>query len=274
MAYTSIPRFNNALVGVPQVGADIDITQVDAIQKFAIGTRFTRQDGNQYAYGYSSAGAAIGKLMASTFASASLTLSSNAVIAPASAVAVSGDAMKPGAIGSTYVEITLAGVIANQFSGGYLVVGSDTGLGQTFRIRGNTATDSPATGNIRIQFYEKITTALAAISDVIIIGSPFADIIVADGTNYVICGVSVSTTTAAKPFGWFLTKGITACLQDDTTTAFAAGKGIQACASVAGAVSIWGNAATTTVDTAGLRYLGEALGISTNTNYAVCNFKL
>jgi hypothetical protein len=273
MAFTA-PYFNNSMVGIPQIGADVDVLAIDATQKFAIGTRFTRQDGNVYAYGYSSAGAVRGKVMASTFASSSLTLSSNVVIAPASAVAVAGDTMKPGAIGSTYIEITLAAVTANMFAGGYLTVGTGTGLGQSFRIKTNTATGNPATGNIRIQFYEPITVAFDATSDVNIVGNPFSDVIVADGTNYVIAGVSVSTTTAAKPYGWFLVRGIANCLQDDTTTALAAGKGIQLSAAVAGAVSLWGNAATSVANLQGLRYLGECLGISANTGYAICKFIL
>jgi Ca2+-binding RTX toxin-like protein len=182
--------------------------------------------------------------------------------------------MTAGSIGSRYIEITLASVTANQFAGGYLTVGSGTGLAQHFRIKGNTATGNPATGNIRIQLYEAITVAVAADSDVIITGNPFNDIIVADGTNYVIAGVSVSTTTAAKPYGWFLVRGITACLQDDTTTALAAGKGIQLSSAVAGAVSLWGNAATTVANLQGLRYLGECVGITGATSYAMCKFIL
>ena len=273
MAYTApLPYFSNSLVGTPQVGADVDITQIDATQKFALGTRFRRQDGNEYAYGYSSAGAAVGKLMASTFASASLTLSSNNCIAPTSAIAVAGDTVKPGAVGSKYVEITLASVIANQFAGGYLTVGSGTGLGQTFRIRGNTATNNPATGNVRIEFYEKITVALDATSDVLITGNPFADVIVKDGTNYVTAGVSVSTTTTTKPYGWFLTKGITGCLQDDTTLALAVGKGVAPSASVAGAVVSVGNAATDYLTLRGLQVIGECVAVTGATSYAQVRF--
>jgi hypothetical protein len=268
----SAPFFSNSLNGIPMVGADVDITAVDASQKFAIGTRFTRQDGNQYAYGYSSAGAAIGKLMASTFATSSLTLSSNNVIAPASAIAVAGDTMKPGSIGSKFIEITLASVTANQFAGGYLTVGSGTGLGQTFRIKGNTATNNPATGNVRINFYEAITTALDATSDVLITGNPFSDIIVKDGTNYVTAGVSVSTTTTTKPYGWFLTKGITGCLQDDTTLALAVGKGVAPSAAVAGAVVSVGNAATDYLTLRGLQVIGECVAVTGATSYAQVRF--
>lgn len=275
MAYSFTPYHSNTIVGIPGVGADVDITQIDANQKFAIGTKFTRQDGNEYVYGYSEAGAAIGKVMAQKFASASKTLISNAIIAPASAVAVAGDTVKPGAVGSKFVEITLAAVtIQNNYAGGYFVALSGTGLAQTFRIKSSTKTGDPASGDIRIGFYEAITTAFDTTTDVVIIGNPFNDLVVADGTNYVVAGVAVSTTTTAKPYGWFLRKGITAALQDNTTTALAAGKGVQLSAGVAGAVSIYGNASTDVATLRGLTYLGRCVAISTDTNYAVVDFNL
>jgi hypothetical protein len=273
MAYTTVPYFSNSIVGLPNVGADVDISAVDATQKFALGTRFNRQDGNQYAYGYSSAGAAVGKLMASTFASASVTLISNAVIAPASAVAVAGDTMKPGDIGSKFIEITKASVtVANVYAGGYLVVGSGTGLGQSFRIKSSTITGNPASGNIRIGFYESITTALDATSDVTITGNPFADVIVKDGTNYVTAGVSVSTTTTAKPYGWFLTKGVTGVLQDNTTLTLAVGMGVAPSPAVAGAVVAAGNAATDYLTLRGVSIIGECIAVTGATAYATVRF--
>jgi hypothetical protein len=211
--------FSNAIVGTPQVGADVNVHEVHAAPKFPIGQGFTRADGALFRYGCASTGITAGTLVAPTFATSGVVLTSNAIIAPASAVAVSGDSLKPGAKGSRFLEITIATVTANQYQGGYLIVSSGTGLGYTYRIVGNTATDNPATGNIRIELKEKIAVAFDATTDVCIAPSMWHDVAAAGATNGSVCGVAMSTTvTTTYPWGWFCTRGVVGMLQDGAWT--------------------------------------------------------
>ena len=52
MAVSSSSFFSNAIVGTPQVGADIDVYGSSTSPKFAVGFGFTRADGSKYRYSH------------------------------------------------------------------------------------------------------------------------------------------------------------------------------------------------------------------------------
>lgn len=274
MALDSKRYFSNAVVGVPQVGADIDITQVDATPRYAVGFGFTRSDGNKYRYGYSSGGTAAGLVVAPTFASAGLATLDNSVVAPASAVAVAGDAMKPGLIGSRFLEVTSATKTAGQFKGGYLVIEDGSGKGFSYRIKNNTATDDPATSNIRIELYEPLKANLSTDTDLTITPNLWNDVTAADTvTNVMSAGVSAGTTTTAKPYGWFCTKGQIGVLQSGTVVL---GQGVMLAVTpaTAGSITTFGGTHTTLANILGMAMIGICMAVGAAGEYATVNIDL
>ena len=234
MAYSVSSYFNNAIVGQMQVGADVDIYDIDATPRYPIGQMFIRSDGNIYHYGHAGTAINRGVVVAQDYSGASAVDTDNAVIAPASAIDVADEPENSvGAIGSRYVEMTLASISADQLAGGYLSITDDGGEGYTYRIKGNTATDNPASGKIRLELYDKIQVALTATTDVAITGSLYADLLTAGtGTDGLVAGVTCASLTATEPWGWIQTKGIATVLCD---TAGAAGAHAVLSQSVAGA---------------------------------------
>jgi hypothetical protein len=266
--------FSNAIVGTPQVGADINILEVHATPRFAVGFGFTRSDGNKYRYGYANAGVAAGLVVAPTMASSGLTKTDNSVITPTSAVPVAGDAVLPGRIGSRYLEVTTASKAAGQFAGGYLLIEDGSGRSYTYRIKNNTATGNPASGTIRIELYEALKANLSADTDIIIAPNPWNDVVAADtATNFMSAGVSCATTTSSLPYGWFCTKGQTGVLQYGAITA---GNSVCLAASPAtsGSVETWGGAHTTLANVLGRRAIGYCTVTGDSTEFCTVDLCL
>lgn len=219
MANSSLRYFSNSKVGTPQVAGEVNVLDVHAAPKFAVGWGFKDADGRQFRYGYSSAGVAAGTGVAPTFASAGVTLISNAVIAPASATAVAGEKIQPGDVGSRYIQFTKASVTSvDIYKGGYVIISDGSGQGYTLRIKGNTITGNPVSGDLRLELYEPLKYALVATTDIIIVPNLWNDVVVADGTNAAVSGVAMGTTTSSLPFGWFCTHGQVGCKQDGAWT--------------------------------------------------------
>jgi hypothetical protein len=218
MAVSTTSYFNNAIVGQTQIGGGVDLYSSSTEPSFAVGTAFMRSDGNVFRFGHFGAATNRGAAVATDISESCLADTDNAVIAPASAVAVAGETMKPGAIGSHYFEMTLAATTADQYAGGYVVITDDTGEGYTYRVKGNTATDNPATGNIRVELYDRLQVALDATSDVAINGCRWANLEGATTTDYDVCGVSMETQAAAD-YGWVCSKGVVGYLDSGGCTA-------------------------------------------------------
>ena len=213
MAVTTSGWFSNSIPGNVNIAADFDIFQKDVLPRVAVGTRITRQDGAEFAYCHFGEDTNVGLLVAADASESSEDALANQVISPASANDTSD-----GTIGSKFVEINLdaatsdssADRTTNDYAGGYLTITSGTGLGYTYRIKGNTASDVPADQNIRMELYEPLQLAVDNTSDIVIVGSPFANVETADdAADIVICGVSLSNMdVSVAAFGWVQTKGI------------------------------------------------------------------
>jgi len=218
MAVSTDTRFNNAIVGQMQIGGGVDLYSSSTDPAFAAGTGFERSDGNKFRFAHFGAATNRGVAVATDISESCLADTDNAVIAPASAVAVAGETIQPGAIGSHYFEMTLAATTADQYAGGYVVITDDTGEGYTYRVKGNTATDNPATGNIRVELYEPLQVALDATSDVAINGCRWANLEPATTTDYDVAGVSMETQASAD-YGCVFSKGVIGCLDAGGNTA-------------------------------------------------------
>jgi len=242
--------YSNAIVGQPMAGGDIDIYEVNTTPKFAVGFGFVRADGNKYRYCQFSAVTTPATLVMTASNVAQVT-TVNGVIAPASAVAVTGENIAPGSIGSRYFEVTLSGVSANQLSGNTLCIYSGTGAGLTYRVRGNTKTGGVASGNVRIQLYEPLVLAVDASSDIVLMQSPYNNVVAAyaDAASInPIAGVACGSVNAANSFGWVCEEGEVGVKQ---SAAITVGIGV-AVGATAGTIDNWVPTAGTCVTSTGV----------------------
>lgn len=210
---------NQASVGLGGATAgQFNKFDLHATPKYNLGFKVEAADGSVYRYSHFGAATVRGVLVSQDISETSVVDTDNVVIAPASAVSVSGETLKPGALGSTYVQITLASVTANQYRGGKFVTTDDTGEGYTYDIIGNTATDNPATGDFRLSLAQPLQVALDTTTDISIMGSPYSDLEASTGTDEYPAGVSCASATAALPYGWIQTKGTVGLLQQGSVT--------------------------------------------------------
>lgn len=237
MALSSLSYYSNAITGYPTLVADADILSANAIPKFPVGFGFKRADGNVFRYVHVGTATNAGLLIGSTVASGAAAYNAAVIVAPASAQVVPGEPnITAGSAGSHYVEVTIAAIAADKYRGGYFAVTRGTTVGETYRILGNTATGTPASGNLRIQFAEAIKVAFAATSGSLIVPSIFTDMAAATSSTVLPTGVLMSTTTSTNIFAWVCTHGIVG-VQEDATTAITAGNSLIASRLTAGAVA-------------------------------------
>ena len=176
--------------------------------------------------------------------------------------------------------VTLGATVSNenQYMGGYVVVVSGTGMGQTLKIEASTPT--AASGDMTILLEDNPVVALDVTSEVDLIVEPYAGVVLnpttptaspAGVTLYAIPASVLNTydaitgkliLTGTPVFGFVVTKGITACLSDVTVAA--AGLGIMPSTTTAGSVTL----ATATGATIGSAYV---LGVSAETHAVYIN---
>jgi hypothetical protein len=251
---------NNAVPGVAQGISEASIYDVDTRAKFAIGTGFTRQDGNKYRYGNFITATTQGKLVSHLRADLDKASTNALIVAPAAAYQQNNETvgLYPGALGSRYIIFTLASTVKDQWQGGYITMTKDTGVGYIYRIKGNTAaaTLNSVANLVIIELYEPLQVAVDATTDASITASLYNDLLAgfASAANNICVGVTCANQTA-NSYGWICTHGVCACLQDGTV---ANGDMIQASALTAGAFSTYG--VGTTSNGAGILFGGQAIG--------------
>ena len=216
---TATNYFSNAIVGQPSVGSDINIFEVNNNPKFPVGYGFERSDGSRFRYAQFGSTTNAGYLV-STFVSESTVsiTGTNVVIQSDSATSVSGVPLKPGKIGSYYLEAYLT-ASKNQFAGGYLIVtgfeGRQAGTsGYTYRIKGNTAAATGGGTKCMLNLYEPLVTEVYTECNIGITSNRWVDLITAtSGANASasVAGVVVNNVSATQ-YAWVQTKGICAAL--------------------------------------------------------------
>ena len=216
---TSSNYYNSAIVGQPMVGADINVHDRHITPHYAIGFGFQRSDGNMFRYVQYGDAVAAGVLVGNVATNSNLA-STNALVVSASVISVTGEVLKPGSAGSRYVEITLATVANNQFAGGILAITKDTGVGYTYRIKGNTATGVPASTTFRLTLYEPLKVRVDSTSDIAISAPKYANLAAntfVEGTTANIVGV-VMSAASNNNYGWVCTRGVCAAIANSTDT--------------------------------------------------------
>lgn len=250
MALNSATYYSNSIQGNPQAGADVSIFDTHTAPKYAAGWKIANADGRVFRYCHVGTATNAGVLVGQTTASGGATY--NAVIPVASASAVTVPQEYPilaGQVGSHYLEVTVASIAANKYQGGYLITTRGTGVGDTYRIIGNTATGNPATGNLRIQLAEPIKVAITITTGTIIVPSLFTDLAASATSSSTVTGVLMSTTTSTNLWAWVCSRGIVGC-QEDGTNAVVAGQEVMVSRVTSGAyASVMAGA--TTLATAG-----------------------
>lgn len=213
MAYSTSSRFNIAAGSRPQVVGAFDKFEMHATPKYPCGYTVDTADGCVYKYAHFGADTAQGRLVSQDISESSAILNAITVVAPASAQTTTD-----GSIGSYYIEGTIASIAVDQYAGGKLVVLDNTGQGYTYDIVGNTATNDPATGNIRIKLAQPLQVALDATSDVGVLGNMCANLEIATAaTDIALAGVTCSNMDVSEAaWGWIQTWGPVGCLQNGT----------------------------------------------------------
>ena len=257
MSLSTTSYFSNSLVGVPQVaGENVDIYASDSAPKFAIGTKFERQDGAVFRYAHFAGAASQGQLLATIVSDSTVGwATTNTCIAPSSTYQMPDEqgGVYPGSLGSRYVIINSTATV-NTYAGAYLITVASTGRGYQYRIRGNSATGTPATGNIRVQLYDQLQAAVAGTTGWIIVGCKYNDLTIcpvstADGI--IPAGIKcVGTTSSTNTWGWIQTKGIAGVISDGTS--IKCGAMVTASSNLAGAI---GRYTTTTTATPGINIM-------------------
>lgn len=256
--------YSNAIVGVPQLGSDINVHQIDSTPKFAIGYGFERSDGNKFRYCQFGAATAASRVVSVDVSESAITanIATNTGLASDTTTAVAGEIVLPGAAGSHYVEVTATPANTQTFAGGYLGVTGGTSQGYIYRIKNSTATGTPSTSRCRLQLWEPLVVSIDTTSDLSIFGSQYANLEAASVTgDALVVGVTVSAPSA-NAYAWIQTKGIALALQDAETGSI--GQPIMLSTTTNGAVAILkvdGTTVTSTgvtvseIDTPALGYL-------------------
>lgn len=256
MPYSTLSYHNNNSPGTQDlVKFNIRLSETSATN--ALGTRVNLSDGRSFRYSQFGASVTNALLCAQDISgSGTGGIDDGAVIVPASAVTTTD-----GTAGSRFVQFTLASMGINQLAGGYFHTEDDTGEGYTYRIKGNTATGDPATGDIRIEFYDPIEILLSASTDVFICGNLYANLIASvTAVDTIVSGVTTAVQ-ADNDFGWVQTWGPGSVLCTLTPTEGAIMTGDDG---TAGSVSEIGGEGTDAVDLIGDPIVGYAMHDGTN----------
>ena len=166
-------------------------------------------------------------------------------------------------IGATSIIVTNGGTLTtkNQYAGGFAVVSAGTGIGQTFRINGNTAAGT--SGNTTLYLEDPLSVALTSVdSKVSLTLNPYGG---PNGTYVNTHGVVISPTAATGPsigvslypipastatvpsYGFIVCRGAVACLNIANT---AVGLDVMAGSGTAGSVITYVAATRNRVGTA------------------------
>lgn len=215
MAVSTTSWFNNALQGIPGIGADFDIFETTTVPTYAVGTRFTRSDGCEYVYSHF--GTAVthgGFIVGQDVSESSSVAGTSRLYATASCTAIGGETIKPNTVGSRYIQFLDEGITADMFAGGYFQTWGVAGTQYyQYRIKGNTASvqlTSGASWTCYIELYEPLQRSVdaAQASHCRIVGSPYSNLETClAGTDSVIGGVT-TCSHAASTYGWVQVKGV------------------------------------------------------------------
>jgi len=196
-----------------------------------LGTKRELDDGRIYRY--------IGLTAAAITVSGTLL---SKVQTPVDATIAAADVVSGTAVGTRRVSCTAAGATANLYADGVCIIKAGADIGSMYKIRGNTATNIPATGRIWLELYDKIfITWVAANTTLALHQNPYKDLLLnpavaneAATTQELVMAMATRPMTASY-YGWGQTHGLAAMVLDVAAAAGAeANEGIVVPGSTAG----------------------------------------
>jgi hypothetical protein len=152
-------------------------------------------------------------------------MTAGALIAKAVAVqACTVAALDAASVGATKISLTLTGTpTLNLYRDGWLIITATAGIGEMYKIRGNTVDDVPASGRCTFYLYDKLATALTTAGSTIdVIANAYDGVALCPAnTNYdgtgtgteKPLGVTLRSITASYYF-WAQTKGLASLVMD------------------------------------------------------------
>lgn len=196
--------------GVPSVFAQ-GLFEESATKKHRLGTVRDLEDGRRFRYA---------SITAATV-TAGATLSN--AFTPVDATIAAADAAL-NLVGRKEITLTVAGATANLYADGWMIIKAGTGIGEMYKIRGNTATDDPATGRATFYLYDALrTTHVAASTTVAVHQSPYSNLLISPAvansaatTQETVMGITTMAcgNTSAVSYLWIQTKGIASMVLD------------------------------------------------------------
>lgn len=189
-------------VGAIPASVGQSIYEESVTQRAKIGTRMDLGDGRVFYYARNSTAAtnlAAGKLVGSPVVATERSTTLPAIVAT----------------GEKELTVTaVADIAADYYSEGYASFPLGTGLGQTYKIRGNEAITAAATGQVYL--YDPIVTALATTTDTIIVPNMFMGTILIPDDVIFTLGVPLIPVNTSYYY-WVQTWGPVAVLAGDST---------------------------------------------------------
>lgn len=220
------------IAGYGAAGVAVDLHATPTTAAFPIGTKAEHPDGRFFRYGMAAAAVTPGKVTSPDLSAVAIVDTDDGF----NATYGTNDKTIVMDVGA-YASKTL-----NQFSGAYLIITDDAGAGAeggTYRIK--TSTASYSTDQVDLELYEELDGTVSTDSDHGILPNMWAELVPATAaTDFSPSGVSQGNF-ADNDFGWVITWGPTAALQDGT---IAAGDDVYLSDGVAGAVQTLGGGAT------------------------------
>ena len=268
---TDTNYYSNAFAGRPQSANDVNVLETGVNPRFAVGFGFTRADGNKYRYVQYGDTILPGQSVTPITASNLVKDTDNKVLDSTTAIAVTGELLKPCTAGSRYVCFSAASITTHAFAGGYLIITDGPGIGYTYRIKNNTATES-TNGSTRIELYEPLRATIGSTTDIAIRGSMYSDMALSDTTSNmrISSGISCAGGSAGK-YGWICTKGVMGVRQASTLPSIS-GMGVVCSSTTAGAVVYANNYNMTS--SGNFQIIGTYLNIGDSAGLSVSNLKI
>lgn len=240
MGISTQSYFSNSIVGVPQVAGEyVDLFSISPSPKYAIGTKYERQDGAVFRYVHYSAAVNAGQLLGPLLAEVSKNYAiANSAVAPSSTYQRPTEpvGVYPGGQGSRFILISVAaGTTSGQFEGSSITLIGVAGGGYTYRVRGNDGIGNTLAGSSLLELYDQIQASVTTATYYAISTNKYQDLATTNtSTANLSVGVSVAGSTAGY-FGWVQTQGLigVSC----AASAGTAGQLVSADSSIPGAVS-------------------------------------
>jgi len=262
--------YSNAFAGTPFIGDGVDILETNSNPKFAVGFGFERADGSKYRYVQYGGTVVAGNVVCPTTDSNLVKDLDNKVINSTTAVAVTGELLKPGLRGSKFVQLGTTTAI-NEWAGGYLIITDGPGIGHTYRIKGNR-TPVASASTVMIELCDPLCATVDSTTDIAIRGSLWSDLIQAGGSAQYRHATGIACAGGSDGrYGWVCTRGVTAVTQEVTLVSVA-GMGLIVSSNTAGAVQYANNYNWATL--ANYQVVGTCLDIGDSAGCSTINVSI